>query len=251
MLPPAGVESSDWLKTAFSPDPTGINSQTSYHRRLGIYYENLVEEIIKSSSQPIDIYRNIKVLENKITLGEFDFIGVINGQHFHLECAIKFYLRVGDGSQLSHFIGPGKKDRLDIKWHRMLEHQLPLSTTGAGIASCRQYQIDPEVRALLLQGYLFHPYSEWQQTMPELHADINPQHLRGWWLRFSKLERINTACAYSIMQKPDWLTADYRTLLSFAELKDYLSAAKGPQLVARFNQAGEESDRGFVVSDDW
>ena len=62
------------------------------------------------------------------TLGELDLLVSGEGEVWHLELAVKFYLcapgRPGDA--WSDWIGPNGRDRLDRKLDRMRDHQLPL-----------------------------------------------------------------------------------------------------------------------------
>ncbi|WP_415884614.1 DUF1853 family protein [Neptuniibacter sp. QD34_54] len=227
-----------------------INCSTFIARNLGGYYENIVNFILKNDIYLTDIKRNIKIFKDRRTLGEFDFIGRSLTGDFHLECAIKYYLRVGSGTKLHNFIGPGKRDRLDIKYEKMIEHQLKLSKTTQGIHACKSEGLSPSIFVMLVQGYLFHPFAEFG-TRTEFHPAINPSHLQGWWLRQNALSHINDSDFYTIMIKPHWLIADQSNLLDYAELKTELSKADRPILVARLDKTGKELDRGFVVPDDW
>ena len=228
------------------------NLVTSPPKRLGIYYENLVEELIKNNPEPIDYKRNIQVKRDKVTLGEFDFIGNHQTASFHLECAIKFYLRVGPGDQLSDYIGPGKKDRLDIKWKRLVDHQLPLSITEEGISTCKAHDVLSPTQVLLLQGYLFHPFKE---GVPEnIAPEINPNHLNGWWLKQSNVELLGADLELAQMHKPYWLTPNINQAMRIEELKERLQEIEFPILITRGkfrNNEWEEHDRGFIVPDGW
>ena len=244
--------------------------------RLGIHYENLVNDILNSLIKPIDIKRNIQVVFNGITLGEFDFIGGNQQKGFHLECAIKYYLRIGTGAQLSDFVGPGKRDRLDIKWNRMCEKQITLSDTDAGKEICSELGIQPTDKKILIQGFLFHPYTE--QPCPDLHPSINPEHNKGWWLRQRDIHLLDPTDQFLLMTKPFWLTAqacyeetccneqiekheesdrnndETAEVLDIEKLQEILSKAEWPLLFSRgnlINGKWAERDRGFIVGNEW
>lgn len=228
------------------------NSLAIPPKKLGIYYENLVEELFKIKPEVFEYKRNIQVKQDKITLGEFDFIGNNQTNSFHLECAIKFYLRVGAGDQLSDYIGPGKKDRLDIKWERLLEHQLPLSATEKGIATCKEQGVKAPAQVLLLQGYLFHPFTEGVPT--SIAQEINPNHLKGWWLTHSEIELLEDEFEFAQMKKPYWLSPNFSQTMQLKELKERLQETEFPILITRGkfrNNDWEEHDRGFIVPDTW
>lgn len=227
-----------------------VNRSRFIARNLGGYYENLVNHILNNDPHLYDIKRNVKIFDNKITLGELDFIGSSSRGDFHLECAIKYYLRIGSGTKLEDFIGPGKRDRLDIKYERMVEHQLKVSKTPQGILACKSEGLSPVIFVMLMQGYLFHPFAEFGSKI-EPHPAINPNHLQGWWLRQNEINQVKSPDFYSIMHKPYWLIADHSKLLDYAEFEAELLKADRPTLVARFNKKGEELDRGFVVPNGW
>lgn len=254
MATPRGVISFAELygQTGFRSLLETDNPVTSPPKRLGIYYENIVEELIKNNQEIIDYKRNIQVKRDKVTLGEFDFIGNHQTASFHLECAIKFYLRVGPGDQLSDYIGPGKKDRLDIKWKRLLDHQLPLSITEEGISTCKAHDVLSPTQVLLLQGYLFHPFKE---GVPEnIAPEINPNHLNGWWLKQSNVELLGADLELAQMHKPYWLTPNINQAMRIEELKERLQEIEFPILITRGkfrNNEWEEHDRGFIVPDGW
>lgn len=236
---------------------TQLVEQENYsdsHIRLGIYYENLVGEIIRNLVQPTEIKRNIQIHKDKATLGEFDFLFRSGKTNFHLECAVKYYLRVGNGSELAHFIGPGKRDRLDKKWQRLINHQIVLSDTAEGKQYCHEQNLTPDQLIILLQGYLFHPWHEWLSSNfePQLNAVINPSHLQGWWLRETNLNLLDQdGCNFSITRKPYWLHPKTDVILDYDALSYTLAELLRPELVIRLNEQYEEIDRGFVVPKDW
>lgn len=254
MNSPQGIESFSWLmdRLGNSVDSNAVTEQTEHPKRLGIYYENLVERTLLNTDQPIVLKRNIQVKKEKVTLGEFDFIGRLGSDDFHLECAIKFYLRVGPGNNLSDYIGPGKKDRLDIKWNRMLGHQLPLSSCTEGIQACQDHNLSPQTKALLLQGYLFHPFQE--GAPKQLANEINPEHLQGWWLRGRDISLLGEQFQTAIMPKPYWLNAVITETIDKTSLIDTLKETNFPLLVTRGMMSKDgwlEHDRGFIVPDSW
>jgi len=245
----------EWLnEIADSPD-FAIENTVSGHPRLGLYYENLVNVILNKSPQLTDIKRNIQVGENKTTIGEFDFIGQrhhdLTQIDFHLECAIKFYLCRGDGSVLANFVGPNKRDRLDIKLDKMTTQQLLLSKTDAGSQCCSDLGIDPQVFVLLLQGYLFFHYDVWDKPLA-LHQAINPDHHRGWWLREDEVNLLGENYFFAELIKPYWLS---NQLSEYNEKQRFIAKnipANRPRLICRIDRETlKEIDRGFIVPRDW
>ena len=78
--------------------------------------------------------RNLPIMRDRRTLGELDFVYYCQHRqrHVHLETAVKFYLGVPAAHKLqwtaqqqpalswSQWLGPGCKDRLDLKLLKML-----------------------------------------------------------------------------------------------------------------------------------
>lgn len=251
-----GIQFLKDINTQTSSADTPVIQPDIAHRKLGYYYENILNSILSNNPYISDIKRNIQAREDKKTVGEFDFL-VQNqkGENIHIECAVKFYLCTGDGTKLSHYEGPNRRDRLDLKWDKLLNKQIRLGETVAGRTAAQSLNMYPTQTVVLMQGYLFYPFN---QTIQTLNTAINANHLRGWWIRNENRENIlDSALRYQILEKPFWLTrpaiAD-KELLTDAQLNEYLTEQRYPQLVVRLTERdGEwsESDRGFVVQKGW
>jgi len=159
--------------------------------RLGKQFEDCVSDLLKSSSTHDIIARNIVIQTAARTLGELDIIYQNSrAQIVHLELAIKFYLLNKDGTQLMDFVGPAGHDRLDLKWDRLRQHQLPLSQTIPVIDFLQQQRLaKPTCQQLLLTGILFYAYKNWQSTLIG-SIGLNPNHHRGWWLEHHELAQL-------------------------------------------------------------
>ncbi|WP_067864779.1 DUF1853 family protein [Neptuniibacter marinus] len=241
----------DWINEVETPLAFEALEVASTHNRIGYYYEQLVNQIINKQIQPIELKRNIQVIEQKKTLGEYDFLGRTEQYDFHLECAVKFYLCVGDGSQLSHFIGPNKRDRLDRKHQRLLNHQLRLSDSPAGRAQCEVLNIHPSKKLMLLQGYLFYHLSQ-PCNLSTLHPEINPDHKKGWWIKQQEQHLLSEQFNYAILEKPYWLSPKVNSLKTLNQFKLVIDGSDKPLLVVRFDKTtGGEVDRGFIVPNQW
>jgi len=226
------------------------------HRRLGLYFEDLVAECLQMADT---LYRNIQCRRNGLTLGEFDFVYRRNGRWHHLETAVKFYLCLGDGGELAHFVGPGLRDRLDIKWQRLQQHQLQLSQSPAGRDTLAGLGATAPVVELLMPGYLFYHIAA--DVPPLLHPAISPAHLRGFWCTGSEMRARSPQAAtrYVILPKLRWLvparvcTDDS---LEPDQLLEKLELQTQPVLVSELTPSGAGDDwierkRGFVVPDSW
>ena len=239
--------------------------------RLGQQFEDCIAVLFQHSKQAKLLYRNLVITGEKRTLGELDCLYENTKKScIHLELAIKFYLYTGvahDGTKstetkLDSFIGPGGKDRLDKKWKRLIEHQLPLSKTPAALQAVHSAGFPtPEQHQLLLTGILFYPYANWQSFIPHNQL-INPQHLRGWWLFQQQIDALQNeeASCFIILPRWHWMggIAHYDTLspLSFAQMKQQVCEDNKPKMLAcvqwdSTQQCWHEASRGFVVRDNW
>ncbi|MFC6673458.1 DUF1853 family protein [Marinobacterium aestuariivivens] len=231
----------------------------SRHRRLGLYFEDVVGDILAASPETGRLYRNVQCREQGRTLGEFDFLFAAGARWYHLEAAVKFYLCVGDGSALNHFVGPGLRDRLDIKWQRLQQHQLLLSRLSAGQETIAPLGISRPDAKLLMQGYLF--YRGGEVPGESLHPAINPGHLRGWWCTRSELAArpAKSGRRYALLQKLRWLSPARLPLddtCDLDELRERLGRRDQPAMVVELELLGGpdlwgECGRGFVVPDPW
>lgn len=265
-------ESSDWLfNTSIikqrlaeldnNPQTLISDLRQQAQFRLGYYFEDLVRIYINEFVQTIDFKYNIQVSRDKTTVGEYDFLMALkDGKKIHLEAAVKFYLCTSEDPNhcaLDSFIGPNRSDRLSRKWQRLTEHQLRLSKTDAGKAQAMALGLLPDQHSLLLRGYLFYPFSAWQDYQPS--APINANHLRGWWIRVAEAESLGTHYQYVVLMKPRWLALArccFQETLSPAELIEATDSITTPMLIARLSLnemtgAWCECDRGFIVPDNW
>lgn len=62
--------------------------------KLGHLVENIVAKLITLSSNYKILYKNIQIFEDKISIGELDFIieDMVSKQVIHVELAYRFYL---------------------------------------------------------------------------------------------------------------------------------------------------------------
>lgn len=256
MALPASLDAHCWLQAQQVDINHASLDEHIITKRLGSYYENIINEILKNIPHLRDIKRNIQVKDDSITRGEFDFLFRSNtGECFHLECAIKFYLCTHHGSTLAEFEGPNRQDRLDLKWDKLLHKQSNLSDTLAGTKTASSLGLHPNRKLILLQGVLFYPFGN---APSPTHSAIHPQHQKGWWLRASDHRKLVDAdYQFQILTKPHWLALpkpDKDLLLDEKALTELAATLDHPRLMARLkrtNRGWEEVDRGFVVPDNW
>ncbi|WP_105103124.1 DUF1853 family protein [Microbulbifer pacificus] len=213
-------------------------------QRLGIYFEQLWAFAFTHHPDYTLLARNLPIRTGQKTLGELDFVVryLPDDTVEHWEVAVKFYL------QVDHFwVGPGLRDRLDIKLARMRDHQLPVARSHPAVATLEQQKLHFDRQWAVMPGRLFSSH------------DKLPSHTTGtyWWTdTASFLDGIApTALHWRLLPKQTWLASGEPTHPAANE-RQYTGSelsqltTRGPICVAGFDQHSEVS-RGFIVPDGW
>ena len=232
-------------------------------RRLGHYFEALIKFWLTHMPDTQLIATNLQVHDELRTLGEYDFLFRDNSAAVcHWEAAVKFYLQQEPLAEQRAFIGPGTRDRLDLKLARVFQHQLVLGHTHAG-----QQALPGGIRLdrtqAFIKGYLFYHASTFSKLAT---AGVSAAHLSGWWVRHS-LEKLPQASADSrwiILPRLRWLAparlaADDASVMTYAtlgnQLDEHFSRSNDAVLVFEMTRAAtggwHEKSRGFVVCSTW
>ncbi|MCA0892821.1 DUF1853 family protein [Microbulbifer agarilyticus] len=220
--------------------------------RLGIYFEQLWGFAFTHHPDYTLLARNLPIRAEGKTLGELDFVVRHHPDSAveHWELALKFYLQIDE-----YWVGPGLKDRLDIKLQRMRDHQLPVALGDTASAILRNQGIQLDRQWALMPGRLFRPLA----SLPA----PDPRPGDYWWADLAtfrayfptaRRDNLDTWCQ---LPKSCWL-APYPMRMAdgvpaSTEAEPELSEAllsRGPICVARTAPEGELS-RGFLVPADW
>lgn len=258
--------SHDWL-AALDRDPTPLRQAMALRQgRLGSYFESLLDAWLAWPGNPLyrRLHHGLAVRQDKLTLGELDFLVEerATGEVQHWEVAVKFYLGIAPGGSPSSWVGPGQKDRLDLKLERLLRHQLPL----ADLPEARRLLADlalPSPRPVaLVRGRLFYPadacLADWRP------AAAAPGHGKGWWmpaaaflrrfsdagLRWMRLPREHWLAPVDITPGSDGVRIGEPQ--SAAALVEAWQASADNRAAAVVGLAeGREVTRGFITPDPW
>ena len=267
---PVATELRNWLLSNDHRSALQALIQERQPRRLGIYYEVLWQTIFEHYPGFQLIGQNLPITKNGRTLGEMDFVYYCQQRqrHVHLETAVKFYLGVPEfGTQLAtgstispwaHWIGPGCKDRLDLKFTQMLDKQTRLSTTDEGISALKALGVTQPLREICLKGYFFYPLN--RPFPPPQHS--HHHHARGHWLTLQDIDLLGDQRAWYIMKKEQWLapvslsnTSDLHNLLSLKiNIESRFSSNLFPIMVASMqatNCGYLEEARYFITPNAW
>jgi hypothetical protein len=227
--------------------------------KLGLRFEAIVAHWIDLEPSLNLLAKNLVVHDGKRTIGEFDLIVDNNGTVEHWELAVKFYLGIGDVSNLANWHGPDPSDTLARKINRMASHQLRLSQHPAGQKLLQLNGWDVRRARSLVKGRLFHPYQSFRLQQFLMPPNVNPGHEKGWWLTdtdFALAPELKSA-RFVILERSNWLAP----LLSVANTQimdhhqtvSFLSGieTKGTIPLAQLTANGEEQSRGFVAFPQW
>jgi hypothetical protein len=225
-------------------------------KRLGIYYERLWHYLLERDPDTELLAHNLPVRDGKRTIGEFDclFWCRRRNAHIHLELAVKFYLGIpGQDS----WLGPGARDRLDIKLDHLLDQQSRLASHPAARQPLQALGIADCLGLIDIKGYLFVPACGMQA--PRWHNAANA--LQRWYSleEFCALEPLSRSwVGWQEIPRRRWLspfvaaksTAQASESL-MAALADRLETRGRPVQLAACDQQGVEKHRCFVAPTGW
>ena len=233
--------------------------ETPPSRRVGLYFESLVDVWLARALNLEMEARHLQIFENGRTVGEIDFcVRDKNGTRWRLECTIKYYLHHPSSQSIqgSAFVGPDPRDSFERKYHHLMECQLRLSVS----------ELEPVHRALpVARGILFYHVTD--PFNPDGPSEANPNHVRGLWMRASDWHDFH-GDSFGVdrvvhLPKPYWLSGLFNPGLTSQELswdeagcaiKVHFERSNSP-LMMSFRRIGDavdiESVRCIVVNDAW
>jgi hypothetical protein len=266
--PQQAVDTGAWLRE-LDRDPTALRQAIAATRitRLGRYAECLLGFFLQQGPAARLVAANVALRVAGRTIGECDFlVESPSRRKLHWELAVKCYLHAGaapgDRPELADYVGPNLQDRFDLKLTHLLGHQLPLSARE-GFAALGH--LGPWRPQMLVKGWLFY---RWGET-PEIARAVDPSHCRGFWVArrdWPALAANRGGARWAVLPRLAWLAprppiateaVDAALLSPAAALTERLDQQTGPVMVASFERQPpllghwHETDRGFVVPDDW
>ena len=229
-----------------------------HHFRLGQHFEATLAAWLNAQPMFSLLAANLQVQDGKRTVGEFDFLVDHDGRVEHWEVAVKFYLGTGDGRALSQWYGPNTSDRFDIKYQRLVDHQLTLAGNPHAQKLLQDLGLRVESSRCFMKGRLFHPWARFVRgdfAAPDL---VNPDHERGWWITAAEFLSAFGDLGYGFVYLPKmlWLSPlaseDVDAPLSCWEVAEMIEAQGTEQAVhlAIVDENGE-INRGFIVKKQW
>ena len=254
-LGPASDADAAWL-AALERDPAALDAALGprFYSRLGLYAEKLLAFYF--ASRGVLVAHGLQVRANKNdTVGEFDFLLRRGAALLHWEFATKFYLLDGapDEGRFHRLIGPNLADSLGLKMSKILDRQLALGRHPAARALLPQAVDGAQA---LVKGCLFYPGG-----LVRPMEGISPAHNHGFWSTLEQLDGL-AGERFIVMPRLQWLAPlkvavgahvyDRAALRQALALQfDTAPAAVMVAAVRAENDWEIESERGFIVPDDW
>jgi len=236
------------LLTHFTND--SLIPQFSFQQKLGHLYEDVLEYLLRNSSNVEFIKRSLQVYRGmsnggKQTLGEFDFLIRTQSSVTHVELATKFYLQVENGGVVT-FPGPDARDNWERKRLRMLEHQFGIGNLPeAKELLSSEYEITDYEVAHLIYGCLFHHAS----SSAKSPTGVSPTAHWGKWLRGCEWDNLLGNKNVWFMPKYLWpCTPSEQMLTVLEETTKEVMIAKALKRCVMFTDG---VDRYFLVSPQW
>lgn len=156
---------------------------------FGKKMERLFSHYISQSNKYSLLAENLQLIEDKVTIGELDFLLRYNEQKqtIHLEIACKFYIyRPGlSPEKIGCWIGPNKKDKLVDKLSKLKDRQFPLLQHSVARKAIQDLGISETkiLQQLFLPGILFTP-----KGLNDNVGNVNPKAINGYWLTMEQFE---------------------------------------------------------------
>ena len=185
-------QSLPWM-SAVDENPAELNKLLADQRdrRLGKYFETLWFFWLSHNPRYQVIENNLQIIIDGETLGEIDFIVLdkVTKKTMHWEVAVKFYLGLGDTSEMSHWHGPNLRDRLDIKVEHLLHRQSVITRDQRVALWLKQRGLRIDACTVILKGRLYYPWGQ------DISQDVispkqsSADHLRSWWLNTEQFEQ--------------------------------------------------------------
>lgn len=248
-----------WFRElALPPDIEVPAPRHPHHFRLGQQFEQLLGAWLKAAPGFELLAANLQVQDGKRTVGEFDFLVDVAGRVEHWEAAVKFYLGTGDCQSLDCWYGPNTADRFDIKYERLVHHQLALTTNSHAHITLASQDIKVDRVRCFMKGRLFHPWQTFEAGAWRYPDLVNPAHEKGWWLAETDFLPTfeDSHARFVYLPKSLWLAplddTDFDAPLSCWEVAEILSSPHTEQASHYAIVSGkQELSRGFIVKNQW
>lgn len=171
---------------------------------LGKRMEGFFSFLIQITSEYRLIAQNLQIVQDKITIGEIDFLleDIKTQEKLHIELVYKFYLYdPAIEREMEKWIGPNRKDSLPQKIRKLQEKQLPLLYHEATSRVLSDLNINNNVvkQLVCFKANLFVPLN----MNGKLFPIINNSCISGYWIKCTEFnEKIFSRNEFFAPKKP-------------------------------------------------
>lgn len=212
-------------------------------RQVGRWFEHVHLAALRSTPDIEVLAANEPLRDGTRTIGELDVLYRQDARVVHREVAVKYYLAARPGTLCSAWVGPGKRDRLDLKLDRLATHQVTVAQQARAADAWPQALPFPDITEVLMVGALFSPSGE--TRLPD-GARADADH--GHWYFASEFAKRFEGTAWCTLGKPWWLSPEHARSQPVVAAQELAKDLRRPRFVAR---AREPVERAFVVPDGW
>lgn len=181
-----------------------FEEKVAHNLRLGKLVERFVSHHLTADDSIEILSENIQIQDARITIGELDALLMTTDGPVHLEIIYKFYLYDPDleESELSHWIGPNRKDSLLQKLDKLKNKQLPLLYHPKTQSYLENLGLDVTkiTQKVLFKAQLFLPLQQKELSFPKM----NPECVQGFYIKCTELDLFED-CQFYIPEKMNWL----------------------------------------------
>lgn len=192
----------------YSFDKQKFDSFINPKLRLGKYVEQFISFCLKNDSEFTDIVENIQIQNEKITVGEIDYLFKKLAVPYHLELSCKFYIVdfTRGNEEIEFCIGPNNKDSLVEKLTRIQNHQLPLLHKDITLQYLENINFDPSkaIQRVLFKCQLFLPLN----LLDYRFKKLNNECIYGFYIQHNELKKFSNH-KFHIPTKKDWLISPH------------------------------------------
>jgi hypothetical protein len=174
---------------------------------LGNRVERFFEFYINQSQNYELIKNNIQIINNKLTIGELDFIIYDKKakKYLHIEHIYKFYLYDDSiKNEIDRYIGPNKNDTFVKKLDKLTNRQLPLLYKNETKEYLDGIDIDSLEQKICFKGNIYLPWNFVGKEIPIIaHACV-----RGFYINREEFvsEMWFRSLEYFLPDKFDWVS---------------------------------------------
>ena len=221
----------------------GVDAAVEVVPQVGRWFERVHLASLRAAPDVEVLAANEALGGHGRTLGELDVLYRRDGCVVHREVAVKYYLAAGAGRDPSRWIGPGRRDRLDLKLNRLATHQLVLPSLAREAGVWPAVLPFPDRSEALLLGAWFSPPDD-----PRIPEGAREDAEHGRWYFASDFAARFGDDPWRVLDKPWWLSPEHARRAAPVPARTLARDLDGPRLVAR---VAEDIERALVVPDQW